>query len=167
MASSPADRERTASPRAFAIQELIACWDQGYEALTRGDLARVSSLLEFADELLETAADPRRDTPEESELRQRALVVPDKAERVRRFHDRTVSALADMLAPAGLSHPDDLQPHHVSHRISTTEVRQFDQAHRYLNSGDLLAGYELPAYFQENWARAQAGSFDPLVVTSA
>lgn len=80
MASSPADRERTASPRAFAIQELIACWDQGYEALTRGDLARVSSLLEFADELLETAADPRRDTPEESELRQRALVAKGRLE---------------------------------------------------------------------------------------
>lgn len=80
MASSPADHGRTAPPRTFAIQELIACWDQGYEALTRGDLARVASLLELADELLETTADPRQDTPEEGVLRQRALVAKGRLE---------------------------------------------------------------------------------------
>jgi glutamate synthase domain-containing protein 2 len=95
--------------------------------------------------------------------RQRALVVPDKAERVRQFHDRTVSALADMLAAAGLSHPDDLQPHHVSHRVSTTEVRQFDQVHHYLKSEELLAGQCAHNFYRDNWAKAQAGSFEPLL----
>jgi len=95
--------------------------------------------------------------------RQRALVVPDKAERVRQFHDRTVSALADMLAAAGLSHPDDLQPHHVSHRVSTTEVRQFDQVHHYLRSDELLAGQCAHNFYRDNWAKAQASSFEPLL----
>ena len=42
MASSPADRSATPadaampSATAFALQELIACWDQGYEALADG-----------------------------------------------------------------------------------------------------------------------------------
>jgi glutamate synthase domain-containing protein 2 len=94
--------------------------------------------------------------------RQRALVVPDKAERVHRFHDRTVSALADMLAAAGLSHPDELEPHHVAHRISSTEVRQFDQVHIYLKPGELLQGECRHEYFRENWARARADSFEPL-----
>ena len=40
----------TASPVAFALQELTACWNQGYEALVRGDLERVQSLLELADD---------------------------------------------------------------------------------------------------------------------
>ena len=35
-------------------------------------------------------------------LRQRALVVPDKAERVRRFHDNTLVALAELVGAAGL-----------------------------------------------------------------
>jgi glutamate synthase domain-containing protein 2 len=92
--------------------------------------------------------------------RQRALVVPDKAERVRRFHARTVGALADMLAAAGLSHPDELRPHHVAHRITSTELRQFDQIHTYLKPSELLAGAYAHPYFHENWKRAQASSFE-------
>jgi glutamate synthase domain-containing protein 2 len=99
--------------------------------------------------------------------RQRALVVSDKAERVRRFHDRTVSALADMLAAAGLAHPDELQPHHLAHRISSTEVRQFDQLHIYLKTGELLTGQCRHQYFRDNWARAQADSFEPLTNANA
>ena len=38
--------------------------------------------------------------------RQRAVVVPDKAERVRRFHDNTLMALADLVGAAGLAHPE-------------------------------------------------------------
>ncbi len=94
-------------------------------------------------------------------LRQRGLVVADKAERVTQFHGRTVSALADMLAAAGLSHPDELHPHHLSHRISATAVRQFDQVHHYLKAGELLADATDLPYFRANWARAQASSFAP------
>jgi glutamate synthase domain-containing protein 2 len=94
--------------------------------------------------------------------RQRALVVPDKAERVRNFHDRTVAALADMLAAAGLSHPDDLQPHHVVHRVSPTEIRSYDQVHHFIAPGCLIAGdCDLP-WYRDNWARAQAESFTAL-----
>ncbi|MBA3896675.1 MAG: FMN-binding glutamate synthase family protein [Sphingomonadaceae bacterium] len=93
--------------------------------------------------------------------RQRALVVPDKAERVRRFHDRTVAALADMLAAAGLSHPDELRPHHLSHRLSSFETRQFDQVHHFLKDGELLGGGCALPYYRDNWARARTDSFDP------
>ncbi|NJM51820.1 MAG: FMN-binding glutamate synthase family protein [Sphingomonadales bacterium] len=97
----------------------------------------------------------------QDQSRQRALVVPDKAERVRQFHDQTVRALADMLAAAGLSHPDDLQPHHVAHRISRTEVRQFDQMHVFLEPGELLNGECSHQYFHKNWQMAHATSFNP------
>ncbi len=95
--------------------------------------------------------------------RQRALVVPDKAERVHQFHDRTVSALADMLAAAGLSHPDQLMPHHIVHRVSQTEIRQFDQVHHFIEAGSLLnSECQLPHY-RGNWERAQAASFEALL----
>ncbi len=94
-------------------------------------------------------------------LRQNALVVPDKAERVRHFHDRTVSALADMLAAAGVPHPDELQPHHLVHRQTSTELHQFGLQHHFLTSGVLLSGEcQLPSYVN-NWALAQAASFAP------
>src|SRR4029079_5721841 len=41
---------------------------------------------------------------------QRALVVPDKAERVRNFHRNTVHALAEMVAAMGLDHTSQLCP---------------------------------------------------------
>lgn len=96
--------------------------------------------------------------------RQRALVVPDKAERVRRFHDRTVSALADMLGATGLSHPDELQPRHLVHRVSSTEIRQFDQVHHLLKPDELISGDCALPYFRDNWAKAQAASFSPLAI---
>jgi hypothetical protein len=47
MASSPA--EPTRADAVFALQEVIACWDQGYEALARGDLERLEALLDVAE----------------------------------------------------------------------------------------------------------------------
>jgi glutamate synthase domain-containing protein 2 len=94
--------------------------------------------------------------------RQRALVVPDKAERVRQFHDRTVAALADMLAAAGLSHPDQLMPHHIVHRVSQTEIRQFDQVHHFINVRSLLDGTCELQHYARNWKRAQAASFEAM-----
>jgi glutamate synthase domain-containing protein 2 len=94
-------------------------------------------------------------------MRQTALVVPDKAERVRRFHDRTVSALADMLAAAGVAHPDDLQPHHLVHRQTSTELHQFGRQHHFLAPGTLLSRDCVLPFYADNWALAQAASFAP------
>jgi len=95
-------------------------------------------------------------------MRQNALVVPDKAERVRNFHDQTVSALADMLAAAGVAHPNDLQPHHLVHRQTSTELHQFGRQHHFLKANCLLSGEcDLP-FYTENWALAQAASFAPV-----
>ena len=56
-------------------------------------------------------------------LRQRALDVPDKAARVYHFHRNTMAALADMVASAGLRHPDQLGPEHIMVRISPFAAR--------------------------------------------
>ena len=61
----------------------------------------------------------------QDKLRQRALVVPDKAQRVHNFHRNTLKALAEMLAAAGVKHPRELGPHHLVRRVSVTEVKLF------------------------------------------
>ncbi|HEX4197434.1 MAG TPA: FMN-binding glutamate synthase family protein [Caulobacteraceae bacterium] len=91
--------------------------------------------------------------------RQAALVVPDKAERVYNFHRLTLRALADMLAAAGLEHPDQLGPHHLVRRVSATEIMQFSQLHTFLKPGQLLDGTCRHDFYADNWARASAGSF--------
>ncbi len=51
--------------------------------------------------------------------RNRALVVPHKIERVYNYHHATLHALAELLAAAGLDHPQQLRPIHFSQRTST------------------------------------------------
>ena len=60
--------------------------------------------------------------------RNRALVVPHKIERVYNYHHATLHALAELLAAAGLEHPQQLRPIHFSQRTSTTEVQDIRQA---------------------------------------
>ncbi len=82
MASSPADPARTptATPAGFALQELIACWDQGYEALARGDLDRVQALLDLADDHLRSLPDHTADGPTETQLRTEAVAARGRLE---------------------------------------------------------------------------------------
>ena len=93
-------------------------------------------------------------------LRQRALVVPDKAERVRRFHRNTLRALAEMTAAAGLSHPSELGPHHLVRRVSLTEIRLFSQLHIFLEDGELLSGTHDRDFYSAAWKLARADRFE-------
>jgi glutamate synthase domain-containing protein 2 len=93
--------------------------------------------------------------------RQRAIVVDDKAVRVRQFHDNTLAALADLVGAAGLSAPNELLPMHILRRTSPSEVRSFAEVYPFLEPGELLAGTRHAQYAQQ-WAMADAGRFAPL-----
>ncbi|MGE0425658.1 MAG: FMN-binding glutamate synthase family protein [Reyranellaceae bacterium] len=93
-------------------------------------------------------------------LRQRALDVPDKAERVYRFHNSTIKALAEVVASAGLDHPSQLQPRHFSQRLAPNKVKSFDRLYRFLEPGEILRGTNDPRYV-EPWRIARADSFVP------
>lgn len=94
-------------------------------------------------------------------LRQRALVVPDKAERVFNFHRNTLKALAEMLAAAGLEHPSQLQAKHLVRRMSATEIKLFSQLHVFLKPGALLDGDAQSGFYSRMWQLARADSFEP------
>ena len=94
-------------------------------------------------------------------LRQRALVVPDKAARVFNFHQNTLKALAELLAAAGLQHPAQLQAKHLVRRMSATEVKLFSQLHVFLKPGELLTGEVQGEFYSRMWQLARADSFEP------
>jgi glutamate synthase domain-containing protein 2 len=96
----------------------------------------------------------------QDKLRQRALVVPDKAQRVFNFHRSTLTALAEVVAAAGLSHPEELSPRHFLKRVSPDIVASYEQIHRFLEPGELLDGTDDPR-FAQSWAMARADSFAP------
>jgi glutamate synthase domain-containing protein 2 len=92
--------------------------------------------------------------------RNRALVVPHKTERVYNYHHATLHALAELLAAAGLEHPQDLRPIHFSQRTSTTEVQTFARLYPSLLPGELIDGTSDPR-FRDAWMMARAESFAP------
>jgi glutamate synthase domain-containing protein 2 len=93
-------------------------------------------------------------------MRQRALVVTDKAERVYNFHRNTLAALSDMIAAAGLEHPSKLRPHHLVRRVSLTEIRLFSQLHIFLEDGELLSDTSSRDFYSAAWKLARADSFE-------
>jgi glutamate synthase domain-containing protein 2 len=93
-------------------------------------------------------------------LRARALVVPDKAQRVANFHRNTLRALSEMLAAAGLDHSSKIGPHHLVRRVSATEIKAFSELHTFLEPGELLGPDCRREFYAPSWARARADSFD-------
>lgn len=94
-------------------------------------------------------------------LRQNALVVPDKAERIYHFHKNTLKAFAEMLAATGLQHSTELKPHHIARRISDNEIRLLSNIDYYLKQGELLSGKIASPFYSDVWKIAQANSFEP------
>ena len=98
-----------------------------------------------------TAQDPTR---------QRGLVPEVQGERSARFHEKTVDALMEIVASAGLEHPGDLEPHHLMHRNGPEKALPMDQVHPFLAEGALLEAPEDTVY-ADFWRAAQAISFRP------
>jgi glutamate synthase domain-containing protein 2 len=70
--------------------------------------------------------------------RQRALVVPNKAERVWRFHEHTLEALKELVQAAGLEHPGQISARHIVRRTAEQEVRLLANVLPFVQPGALL-----------------------------
>ncbi|MGH8172085.1 MAG: FMN-binding glutamate synthase family protein [Rhodanobacteraceae bacterium] len=97
-----------------------------------------------------TTQDPRR---------WKHLDVPDKAARVRNFHENTLIALKELVQATGLSHPGELGPEHVIRRVSSTEVRSLGSLYKFVQPGELIDGVSEHAVFQRFWADARPDTF--------
>jgi glutamate synthase domain-containing protein 2 len=92
--------------------------------------------------------------------RQQALVVPDKAERVRNFHRSTLHALKEIVQAAGLAHPQEVSAHHIVRRLTDTEVRLLSNLILTVAPGALLGPLEgQHNVFRQYWPLASAHSF--------
>jgi glutamate synthase domain-containing protein 2 len=97
-------------------------------------------------------------------LRQRALVVPDKAERVVRFHRNTLLALKELVQAAGLTHPREINMAHIVRRLPGGEVKLLANLLPFVAPGALLAAERGEADWPHNvfrlyWPAARADSF--------
>ena len=99
--------------------------------------------------------------------RQRALVVPDKAERVHQFHRSTLHALQELVQAAGLQHPGEITAGHIVRRVAGDQVRLLLNHLSFLQPGELLAAERGDCDWPHNvykvyWSLARANSFQPL-----
>jgi glutamate synthase domain-containing protein 2 len=86
------------------------------------------------------------------------LVVGDKSPRVQNFHAKTIAAMLELVAAAGLEEPADVSPAHIFRRVSAREVLSFEQLYPCPDPGALSRGDELSGY-QSLWDAADATTF--------
>lgn len=97
-------------------------------------------------------------------VRQKALVVQDKAQRVHNFHRETLHALQELVQAAGLHHPREITAHHIVRRSNDHKVKSLAQMlltqlpDRALIEADLRT---LPQIYRTHWPRATPHSFIP------
>nr|WP_310417795.1 FMN-binding glutamate synthase family protein [Mycoplana sp. BE70] len=99
----------------------------------------------------------------QDKLRQKAIHVGDKSDRVARFHRNTMKALGEIAGAAGLSNPSDFMPYHFMFRQKDNEFLDGNEAYPYLPEGFLLADEEIEglADWHSRWDRASADTFAP------
>ncbi len=88
----------------------------------------------------------------------RGLDVPTKAQRVYHYHRNTIKSAVEILAAAGLEHPDELRPHHIQRRVSSTKVQDYATIYEYVEPGAFL-GEKPPAEYADAWREASAEKF--------
>jgi hypothetical protein len=102
----------------------------------------------------------------QSPLRQRALVVPEKIERVYRFHQHTLAALRELTQAAGLMHPNEFRATHLVRRVTENDVRLLANVLPQVLPGQLIEASSGRSpwphkVYEVYWPRASAHSFAP------
>ncbi len=91
-------------------------------------------------------------------MRQRGLVVADKAQRVARFHAHTIETLKEIVAAAGLDHPAELEPQNLYHRTSAYDLYPADRVYPFVLPNQLVDDPGATRYALA-WAAADPDSF--------
>ena len=89
----------------------------------------------------------------------KGLVPEQKSVRVARFQHETVKSAMDLMASAGLAHPDDVTRDVVSTRIDRNTVETFAQIFPELETGCLLNEATVPKAFLYFWKKASVDKF--------
>ncbi len=97
--------------------------------------------------------------------REKALVVPTKAERVHLFHQNTLIALKELTQAAGLTDPSQITASHIVRRTSEQSVKLLASLLPFVKPGELLLPHSemTQQVFRMYWPMAQANSFSVVI----
>jgi len=91
--------------------------------------------------------------------RNKAIVVPTKAERVANFHRETVKNLVELVGAAGLDGIHQLEAKHINRRVQGTDVKSYAELYPSIASGCLLDDAQRPEAWKVNWEAANADTW--------
>jgi glutamate synthase domain-containing protein 2 len=89
--------------------------------------------------------------------RARALDVPDKTQRVRRYQQATVEQAQQIIGSMGLRGPSEIEPRMLIRRVDEATTCSYADLYEWLQPGELLASP--PPSWAEDWQRADPDSF--------
>jgi len=89
----------------------------------------------------------------------KGLVPEEKSVRVARFQKETIKSAMDLMASAGICHPDDVDRTVVSTRIDRTQVKTYYEIYPELERGCLLYESTVPQDFLYFWKKASVEKF--------
>lgn len=88
--------------------------------------------------------------------RYKALDVDDKATRVENYHASMIENLMELIAAAGLTRLDELQPWHVNRRVQGTQTSHYAELYPCITHQCLLSEIAFPADWRTDWEQANA-----------
>ncbi len=68
----------------------------------------------------------------------RGLVVSDKAVRVANYHEETVKSFVDLMAAAGIAHPEKLSRKHINRKVEMNQVQKYSEIYPDVAAGQFL-----------------------------
>ena len=94
----------------------------------------------------------------QDKARARAVNVPQKRQRVHRYHDATLESFREILGAMGREKVSELHPGDVRRRIADEREKSFAEIYTFVEDGALL-GETVPVEFAADWERASATRF--------
>jgi glutamate synthase domain-containing protein 2 len=88
------------------------------------------------------------------------LVVEDKKNRVANYHKNTVESFVELIAAAGLDHPDKINRSHVYRRVFMNLVKNYDEIFPPIPDGCLLEGGDAPFDYEDYLKKSSAEAFE-------
>ena len=89
----------------------------------------------------------------------KGLVPEEKSIRVARFQHETVKSAMDLMASAGIDHPDKVDRSVVSTRVIVGKTQTFEEIYPEIKTGSLLDGSTVPNELFKVWKKACVDKF--------
>jgi glutamate synthase domain-containing protein 2 len=95
----------------------------------------------------------------QNEQLMKGLVVDDKKTRVANFYKQTVHSAIEMMAAAGIDHPDKVGRNVVHRRVDATKIQTYEETYPELEIGCMLQKQNVPTSYLSDWNRAVVERF--------